>query len=267
MKKQVTTTPEIQLITTTGTPMVTSMTVAEKFGRLHKNVLQSIDGVKKECSEVFNRLNFKPVEYLDTKGEMRPMVEMTKDGFTMLMMRFTGPKAATWRERFIEAFNRMEQFINVEMQKKAKQSERRGELEWQANRATGKAVRSQMTDTIKVFVEYARSQGSQNASRYYGNFSKMVNTAILGEQANCNPNFRDTLDAGQLMFLAMGEKVAGQSLLEGMGAGLPYKACFQVARSQVTALGVMLGDVGKFPMLLGPGVSANALMMTNGKVA
>lgn len=257
MNEMTVTPQEIRLITTTGTPMVTSLEVAGKFGRLHKDVLRAIDTAKKDCSDGFNGRNFTLVEYLDAKGEMRPMVEMTRDGFSMLMMRFTGPKAAAWRERFIEAFNRMERFINVEMQKKARQTARQGQLEWQEARSTGKAVRSQMTDTIQAFVEYAESQGSQSAWRYYGNFSKMVNAAILGEQANRNPNFRDNLDAGQLMFLAMGEKVAGQSLLEGMGADLPYKSCFQAAKAKVTAMGELLKGMGTVPMLPVPGNPAN----------
>src|SRR6476619_2637085 len=42
-------------------------------------------------------------------------VTLTRDGFTMLVMGFTGPKAAFWRERYIQAFNLME----AELRKKA----------------------------------------------------------------------------------------------------------------------------------------------------
>ncbi|WP_420832457.1 Rha family transcriptional regulator [Paenibacillus periandrae] len=43
-----------------------------------------------ENVENFNRLNFEPIEYIDTKGEKRPMYEITRDGFMMLVMGFTG---------------------------------------------------------------------------------------------------------------------------------------------------------------------------------
>lgn len=79
--------------------------VAEVFGRLHKDVLKAVDNL--DCSEAFNGRNFAPVEYLDTKGETRRMVEMTFDGFTFLVMGFTGSKAAAFKEAYIAEFNRM----------------------------------------------------------------------------------------------------------------------------------------------------------------
>lgn len=89
-----------------GKIVVSSRDVAEKFGKLHKNVMQSIENL--ECSTSFNELNFQPVEYLDKKGEKRPEVLMTRDGFTFLAMGFTGAKAAQFKEAYIAAFNRME---------------------------------------------------------------------------------------------------------------------------------------------------------------
>lgn len=89
-----------------GKVVVSSRDVAEKFGKLHKNVMQSIENL--ECSTSFNELNFQPVEYVDRKGEKRPEVLMTRDGFTFLAMGFTGAKAAEFKEAYIAEFNRME---------------------------------------------------------------------------------------------------------------------------------------------------------------
>lgn len=86
----------------------TSRVVAEKFDKLHKNVLRDIENLREDAGEEFNRLNFEPVEYLDAKGETRPAYEMTRDGFTLLVMGFTGKPAMEWKIRFIEAFNLME---------------------------------------------------------------------------------------------------------------------------------------------------------------
>ena len=36
------------------------------------------------------------------------MFELTRDGFVFLVMGFTGPKAARWKEAYIAAFNAME---------------------------------------------------------------------------------------------------------------------------------------------------------------
>lgn len=54
---------------------------------MHKNVIRAIENLPKD---EFNRLNFEPVKYEDTKGEKRPMYLMTRDGFSMIVMGFTG---------------------------------------------------------------------------------------------------------------------------------------------------------------------------------
>ena len=61
------------------------------FGKRHDNVLRAIERL--ECSEKFNALNFEVVKYIDQKGQARTMYNMTKDGFTLLAMGFTGKKA------------------------------------------------------------------------------------------------------------------------------------------------------------------------------
>ena len=88
-----------------GKVVTTSLRVATYFGRAHKAVLRKIANMK--CSPNFNQRNFALVEYLDAKGEKRPMYEMTKDGFMFVAMGLTGEKADLIKERFIDAFNWM----------------------------------------------------------------------------------------------------------------------------------------------------------------
>lgn len=94
-----------------GVLMVSSRKVAENFGKQHKNVMQAVRNL--ECSDDFNRLNFQPVEYLDAKGEARTEYGMTRDGFTFLVMGFTGKEAAACKERYIAAFNAMEERLRT----------------------------------------------------------------------------------------------------------------------------------------------------------
>ena len=89
-----------------GQILVSSVDVAENFLKRHKNVVRAIENLK--CGEEFNRLNFEPVEYKDEKGEMRPAYTMTRDGFTLLVMGFTGYRAMEWKVKYIKAFNAME---------------------------------------------------------------------------------------------------------------------------------------------------------------
>jgi Rha family phage regulatory protein len=87
-----------------GKPCTTSRKIASKFGKEHKNVLRSIETL--ECSNEFNQLNFEPVDYMDAKGEKRPEYLITRDGFSFLIMGFTGREAAKFKEEFINAFNK-----------------------------------------------------------------------------------------------------------------------------------------------------------------
>jgi Rha family phage regulatory protein len=89
-----------------GHAVTTSLKVAEVFGRDHANVLKAIKGL--DCPDEFSAVNFNGAYYADAQGKSRPMYEMTKDGFTFLVMGFTGPKAAQFKVAFIQRFNEME---------------------------------------------------------------------------------------------------------------------------------------------------------------
>lgn len=87
-------------------PVTTSLIIAQAFGKQHKNVLRAIENI--ECSAQFSRLNFEPAPYIDSRGKPQRMYNITRDGFVFLAMGFTGPTAASWKEAYIDAFNRMD---------------------------------------------------------------------------------------------------------------------------------------------------------------
>ena len=119
-----------------------SLQVAEKFGKRHADVIRSINNLlendsTQNCVRCFNKSS-----YTDAKGEKRPMYVMNRDGFTFLVMGFTGNKANEWKWQYIKAFNKMEEFI------KEKKSQK-----WIDERKAGKLTRKSETDTIKRLVE------------------------------------------------------------------------------------------------------------------
>ena len=97
------------LVQVDGQPMTTSTMVAKRFGKRHDNVTASIEKLLKAFPEYL--LNFKEVTeaYRNGKGgtQERATYQMTKDGFTLLAMGFTGRKALEWKACYIKAFNRM----------------------------------------------------------------------------------------------------------------------------------------------------------------
>jgi Rha family phage regulatory protein len=104
------TSPKLKVIN--GKPYATSMEIARRFNKAHKNVLRDIERTISGCSEEFNRLNFEPVKYKDAKGEMRPCFDITRDGFAILAMGFTGREAMVWKEAFLASYNEMEAELN-----------------------------------------------------------------------------------------------------------------------------------------------------------
>ena len=94
-----------------GNAVTTSRKVAEVFEKQHKDVLRAIREL--EMPEDFGQRNFAPSEYEATnnlgKTVKYPEYLITKDGFSLLVMGFTGKKAMEFKIAFINAFNTMEE--------------------------------------------------------------------------------------------------------------------------------------------------------------
>lgn len=93
-----------------GEPKTTSLAVAKKFGKRHNNVLRAIENI--DCSPEFSLRNFEQRDFIDERGKVRRMFNMTKDGFVFLVMGFTGKVAAEFKEDYINEFNRMADKLN-----------------------------------------------------------------------------------------------------------------------------------------------------------
>ncbi|WP_169785164.1 Rha family transcriptional regulator [Campylobacter curvus] len=96
---------QISLETKGERVFTTSLDIAKVFEKRHKNVLQTITGLPQDA---FTGLKIKPSEYTDSTGRGLPMYNITRDGFAMLVMGFTGSKAYQWKTEYIKAFNLME---------------------------------------------------------------------------------------------------------------------------------------------------------------
>jgi Rha family phage regulatory protein len=95
-----------------------SRKVAAVFGKLHGNVLRDIDKILAQVPDSFGKLNFEAAEYLVTNNlgfaVKERMFVMTKDGFLLLAMGFTGKKALQFKLAYIRAFNDMAAYIKNE---------------------------------------------------------------------------------------------------------------------------------------------------------
>ena len=159
-----------------GQLVVSSREVAKNFGKEHKNVLRDIENLTRgmrnfehtpkepkngdggqnpildsdlesgaelkiepssERSGVNTPQYFIPSKYKDASGKSNVEYLLTRDGFSLLVMGFTGAKALEWKLKYIAAFNAMEKkltdmnnlspelrlLINLELEQKQMQSQ------------------------------------------------------------------------------------------------------------------------------------------------
>ena len=94
-----------------GKALTTSLKIAEYFGMRHANVLRKIRQVRDECPTEFAQLNFESTDFIDKNGESQPMFKLTKDGYMLVVMGFTGAAAMQIKIKYIQAFNWMAEQI------------------------------------------------------------------------------------------------------------------------------------------------------------
>lgn len=109
MNTSLTSTPEHFISALDGQLITSSLLVAEAFGKQHKHILEKIESL--DISDVFSSANFSAhVQKVSVgKGAQRDskIYRMTKDGFMLLVMGFTGKRAMDIKIAYINAFNRM----------------------------------------------------------------------------------------------------------------------------------------------------------------
>lgn len=139
---------------------VTSLDVAATFGKEHKNVLRDIENLG--CSVDFNRLNFEPISYVDAMHRKQKAYVMTRDGFTLLVMGYTGDLAMRFKEAYIKQFNAMEAALQ-------------GKL---VERQKGIAVRQALTKALQQSAENERMHGHA-----YSNYTNCIYKVLFGMSA------------------------------------------------------------------------------------
>ena len=104
----------VELTLNNDRPMATSMQIAWHFNKRHADVLRAIDNLRELIQDQdFYKRNFALIEVdveVGTEGQTRksPAFLLTRDGFSLLGMGFTGKRAMAWKLEYISAFNRME---------------------------------------------------------------------------------------------------------------------------------------------------------------
>lgn len=194
---------EVMMIGKVETSIVTSLDIAETFGKEHKRVLQDIREL--ECSEDFGRHNFVQSSYVNCQNKKQPMYYVTRDGFTLLAMGYTGEKAMKFKEGYIRQFNAMEKLLIGKIKEREK----------------GIAVRQAFTKAIQQSSENERMHGHA-----YSTYTDVIYKSIFGKNAkqlrdefgiSKKENMRDCFSEEDLVKIQNAEMLV--SALVGYGWG------------------------------------------------
>lgn len=151
---------EIMKINKEDTTVVTSLDIAETFEKEHRRVLQDIREL--QCSEEFGQHNFVQSSYINAQNKKQAMYLVTRDGFTLLAMGYTGERAMKFKEAYIKQFNAMEKALFERIKEREK----------------GIAVRQALTKALQQSSENERMHGHA-----YSAYTNLIYKSIFGKDA------------------------------------------------------------------------------------
>ena len=154
---------EITKINKEEVTVVTSLDVAEAFGKQHKDVLESIRVLESGLSTAEFSALFYDADYKASNGKKNPMYYMNRDGFTLLVMGYTGEKAMQFKLAYIKQFNAMEKALIGKMKEREK----------------GIAVRQSLTKALQQSKENERMHGHAHST-----YTNCIYKVLFGKNAN-----------------------------------------------------------------------------------
>lgn len=146
------------------TARLSSLNVALIFGKRHANVMRDIQALLADSSGLsaaFKQHNFTEATYKTSQNRMQPCFWLTRDGFMMLAMGYTGEKAIQLKELYINRYNEMEQLIH--------------------DLKTAKLDYPRLTTRLN---ELYKNDSSEKQKWCYINEANMINMLVLGMKAS-----------------------------------------------------------------------------------
>lgn len=196
---------EIKTLNKEEVTVVTSLDVAETFGKEHARVLRDIREL--DCSEEFRHGNFAESYYVNAQNKKQPMYYITRDGFTLLAMGYTGEKAMQFKEAYIKQFNAMEKALIGKIREREK----------------GIGVRRVLTDSLQRTSENERMHGHA-----YSTYTDLIYKSVFGKTAKQlrldlnignKENIRDYLTEEELLLVQNAEMLVSSLVGYGWGYG------------------------------------------------
>lgn len=124
----------------------------------------------------------------------------------------------------------------------------RNTIQWINKRGESKQVRASFCDVIKRLVEYAKSQGSENAGHYYSNLTKQVNKSLFRviSLKKIFKNLRDEVNFIQLDSIIMLEYMLAKHIVIMMDNNIHYKEIYPKLKKICEQYGDLFGKEKPF---------------------
>lgn len=197
----------------------TSKIIAEGTGNKHHAIQTLIQKYEKRI-EQFGSLSFEmrarkresvggvseKIYYLNEPQATYLMTLMRNDGIDGVVVKF--------KAKLVEEFFKMRTFI------REKQT-----YEWQATRLNNKENRLKETDVIKLLVDYAKEQGSENSDKLYMSYTKLAKKVVSGK--------RDEININDLNNLTLTENIILQTIRLDMLKGMYYKDIYKDCKDRI----------------------------------
>jgi phage regulator Rha-like protein len=213
-----------------NTPITTTKIISEQTGVLHRNVKRLIDRHEEDFTE-FGA--FKKPQKLPKDNTLDVYYLNEEHALFLITLMRNNETVTNLKKQLVKQFVTMRKWILEQETMQANEA-------YKQQRLKGKNTRLQETNIIKEFIEYAKSQGSTSAEKYYMIISKMENQAffILKEKF---PNVREILNMEQLAKIEFADIVVKNAIIEGMNAGIGYKDIYKLAKEKVIDASNTLG--------------------------
>lgn len=211
----------------------TSEVIAQHAEVQHHTITRLLQQHESDFSE-FGRVRFE-IDTRKTKGGMQEfkVYHLNEQQATLLMTYLRNNEVVRgFKKELVRQFYAMREII-------WKQQYERQTPAWQTARIEGKKTRRLETDAIKMFVEYARAQGSKDPERYYMNFTKLANR-VVGIQ----PGNRDGGSTAQLLDLRTVEHVIDRAILHEISVMEEYHKAYQNVKVKVLQVAALALDSG-----------------------
>lgn len=221
-------------------PRAGTFLISQGFNREHNEVLRLINKHQERFFRLENNKSFSKrfiVHKVPSKTAGRPVEEylLNEQQTIFLGSIFRNTDLVLdFKERLANDFVHIKKSLSALREHKHNPS-------YQITRDAGKLVRKQTTDEMQRFVEYAESQGSNNAYRYYTLITKMMNGLLFIVEGKYK-NLREVMSTQQLMTVSSAEQIIDRGLRNGINKKMFYKEIYKDVKSKVMIFAELHGQ-------------------------